>query len=97
MMTPQVKKYSGLLLNMRSNPHRHVPFHLSQVSKIKKLIVDKSKLPMAAYEDSIVAAVRMHQAVVIAGDTGESVSGFNHGWEYTCTADRTAVMSFINL
>ncbi|GAX84032.1 hypothetical protein CEUSTIGMA_g11456.t1 [Chlamydomonas eustigma] len=41
-----------------------------QVAKIKKLILDKSKLPMATYEDAIVSAVRSHQAVVIAGDTG---------------------------
>jgi len=41
-----------------------------QISKVRKLLADKELLPMAPHEEAIVDAVRNHQAVVIAGDTG---------------------------
>ncbi|KAL6754390.1 putative ATP-dependent RNA helicase DHX34-like protein [Haematococcus lacustris] len=41
-----------------------------QLAKLCKLVADRATLPMAAYEQAIVQAVREHQAVVIAGDTG---------------------------
>ena len=41
-----------------------------QLSRVRKLLADKALLPMAPYEEAIVQAVRNHQAVVIAGDTG---------------------------
>ncbi|GFH22673.1 uncharacterized protein HaLaN_20173, partial [Haematococcus lacustris] len=40
-----------------------------QLAKLRKLVADRATLPMAAYEQAIVQAVREHQAVVIAGDT----------------------------
>lgn len=37
---------------------------------MRKLSADRANLPAAAYEHAIVAALRDHQALVIAGDTG---------------------------
>lgn len=39
-------------------------------AKLVKLAKDKSNLPIAAYADDIVEALRHNQAVVLAGDTG---------------------------
>ncbi|CAL8468067.1 g7606 [Coccomyxa elongata] len=41
-----------------------------QLQKLRKLLQDRAALPIAAYEATIVEAVRANPAVVVAGDTG---------------------------
>lgn len=41
-----------------------------QQGRLRQMAADRAALPIAAYRDAIVAAVRQHPAVVIAGDTG---------------------------
>lgn len=43
-----------------------------QLAKMKALAADRAALPMAAYESTVVEAVRNNPAIVIAGDTGET-------------------------
>lgn len=41
-----------------------------QLGKVKKLTADRAALPISAFHEQIVQAVRQHPAVVVAGDTG---------------------------
>lgn len=47
-------------------------FQKRQLQRLRKLLQDKAALPIAAYEDAIIAAVHSNPAVVVAGDTGKS-------------------------